>query len=138
MDFEIYSRPGIQALKSFPVYYVIISISTTLSEPAKLPVGDVNCRGVLRMAFEDTDYELDGAFQDYHAKAVVDFTEQFIRGQPDLEYVLLHCDAGISRSPAVAAAIAVMLGESDKRFFRHYKPNMRVYRKILNEWESRQ
>ena len=44
----------------------------------------------------------------------------------------MHCDAGKSRSPAVAAALARVLDGDDAHFFGgRYTPNMRVYRTLL-------
>lgn len=48
--------------------------------------------------------------------------------------IIVHCDAGYSRSPAVAAALTKALGEDDSSYFGHgYCPNMHVYRLVLNE-----
>lgn len=52
--------------------------------------------------------------------------------------VIVHCDAGYSRSPAVAAALTKSLGLDDSSFFGHgYCPNMHVYRLVLNELAER-
>ncbi len=43
------------------------------------------------------------------------------------------CDAGMSRSPAVAAALGRVLNGDDSSFFAgRYRPNMRVYRMMLD------
>lgn len=49
-----------------------------------------------------------------------------------IERIILHCDAGVSRSPGVAAALSKSLLGDDAEFFRRYRPNMRVYRTLLN------
>jgi len=43
---------------------------------------------------------------------------------------------GMSRSPAVAAAICLGLGEDSTRFFEEYQPNQHVYRLALAEAPS--
>jgi len=49
--------------------------------------------------------------------------------------MVVHCAAGISRSAGMAAAFAIMLGQSDEQFFElPYCPNMKVYRSLLNAW----
>lgn len=50
-----------------------------------------------------------------------------------IDQLLVHCEAGISRSPAIAAAIShIKLGpESDTAYFTAYKPNLLVYRMLL-------
>jgi predicted protein tyrosine phosphatase len=50
-----------------------------------------------------------------------------------IERIVVHCDAGASRSPAVGAALARVLNGDDAEFFAgRYRPNMRVYRMMLN------
>lgn len=53
---------------------------------------------------------------------------------PDTD-VIVHCDAGISRSSGVAAAILKAYTGDDSQIFNNprYMPNMRCYRFVLNE-----
>lgn len=53
---------------------------------------------------------------------------------PDTD-VIVHCDAGISRSSGVAAAILKVYTGDDSQIFDNprYRPNMRCYRMVLNE-----
>ena len=45
---------------------------------------------------------------------------------------MIHCEAGISRSAAVAAAIAKLKGLDEAQFFDEpFEPNGLVYRTIL-------
>ena len=48
--------------------------------------------------------------------------------------IIVHCDAGISRSAGVAAAILKYLTDDDSAIFdsHRYHPNMWCYRKTLN------
>jgi predicted protein tyrosine phosphatase len=41
--------------------------------------------------------------------------------------IVVHCEQGMSRSPAIAAAICKGLGGDDQRFWREYQPNRYVY-----------
>ncbi len=136
MDFFVYSRGAIEALPPHDVAHVIISITTTPDDQAKLRLGAA-CRGVLRLSFVDADEQRDVQphvlFGRAHARAILDFVT---RHRDAIERIVVHCDAGISRSPAVAAALAVCLGESDEEFFRRYRPNMLVYRTLLNERDA--
>jgi predicted protein tyrosine phosphatase len=50
--------------------------------------------------------------------------------------VVVHCEQGMSRSPAVAAAISKCLGLDERSFYRQYQPNRHVYRLVLEEWMS--
>lgn len=55
--------------------------------------------------------------------------------------VIVHCDAGISRSSGIAAAILKAYTGDDSQIFNspRYRPNMRCYRVVLTElMEDRQ
>lgn len=133
MDFFVYSRGAIEALPPHDVGHVIVSITTTADDQAKLRLGP-SCQGVLRLSFIDADEHRDDQpnvlFGPKHARAILDFVT---RHRDTIERIVVHCDAGLSRSPAVAAALAVCLGQSDREFFQRYRPNMLVYRALLNE-----
>lgn len=137
MEIFVYSRGAIERLAPHDVPHVIISITTTADDVARLPSGD-QCKGVLRLAFLDADAprsdDATGLFSTEHATAICDFVEQHRRV---VRRIVVHCDAGLSRSPGVAAALAVCLGGSDEEFFRRYRPNMLVYRRLLEEWRLR-
>lgn len=45
--------------------------------------------------------------------------------------LLIHCNHGMSRSPAVAAAIAKVKYKDDSEWFTRKVPNRRVYRLML-------
>ena len=45
----------------------------------------------------------------------------------EVETVVLHCEAGMSRSPAVAAALCRALGRDDTLYWQEYQPNRHVY-----------
>lgn len=135
MELAVYSRGAIEAVSVIEAPHVIVSITTTRDDRAALPAGP-SCAGVLRLVFADVD-DVGGAhiaFDAEHARAVWDFVEQH---RERVSRIVLHCDAGISRSPAVAAAIARALGHDDAPFFRRYRPNMRVYRTLLEVWHER-
>jgi predicted protein tyrosine phosphatase len=74
-----------------------------------------------------------GLFTDEQADEIVAFVRQH---QKRIKLMLVHCDAGVSRSSGVAAAILKATTGSDERIFndRRYLPNMWVYRKVLNAW----
>jgi predicted protein tyrosine phosphatase len=69
-------------------------------------------------------------FEPHHARAIL----AFINAYPNAERIVVHCDAGLSRSPGVAAALAKIHNGDDSEFFkRHSGLNRRVYRMILDE-----
>ena len=66
-------------------------------------------------------------FTDEHAEVIA----AFVREYEDVGRILVHCDAGVSRSAAVAAAIAKHYTGDDFWFFNQKSPNRRVYRAVL-------
>jgi predicted protein tyrosine phosphatase len=76
-----------------------------------------------------------GLFKDNQAAEIVDFVE---RVKNKAKGILVHCEAGVSRSAAVAAVIELMLNGSNERVFndRRYSPNQYVYAKLLLAWQK--
>jgi predicted protein tyrosine phosphatase len=92
--------------------------------------------GLLNMAFEDIEFPRPTTppeliFDTEKAQQILDFVEEM---WPQVECFLVHCHAGMSRSPAVAAAIEHIYhgNGSDNHWFSRKTPNMSVYRTILN------
>ena len=120
---------------------VIISISDPHGVYDGSPfVGNKNnVIDILRLSFADADYpgrddvygrvvtESD-LMSDEYAKNVADFVERY----KDC-LIIVHCDAGISRSSGVAAAIMKYYNGSDDAIFdsRRFHPNMWCYAKTL-------
>lgn len=133
MDFFVYSRNALDAARPHEVPHIIISITSSPDGVARLRANKT-CRGVLRVSFPDADVP-----SDQHAEGVLFSREQamkvwtFVQQHlPEIERIIVHCDAGVSRSPAVAAALARVLNDDDAEFFGgRYRPNMRVYRTLL-------
>ena len=116
-------------LRAFEKPYAFISI--TSDKPAKL-TQNRNCKGILRLVFIDVDKNED-QFKDYlfnneMAKSVWKFCDETL----PVDNLYVHCEAGISRSSATAAAIYECLsGGNPEFFFKTYYPNRLVYRKLL-------
>lgn len=91
--------------------------------------------GLLNMAFEDIEFPRPTTppeliFDRAKAQQILDFVAKM---WPQVECFLVHCHAGMSRSPAVAAAIEhIYHGPgADNWWFERKTPNMNVYRTIL-------
>ena len=54
----------------------------------------------------------------------------------DVGTFVVHCEQGISRSPAVAAALCKAMGGDGRDFWRDYGPNHHVYRCVLDAYED--
>ena len=127
--------------------HIIISITDPDQELADLCYNPF-CVRILRLQFYDIDidrlkrntkysdswlepYE-GGLFTETQAEQIIDFVETY---KDKIEFILIHCEIGISRSAGVAAALSkIYLGEDSSYFKRSFRfvPNMLVYRSILN------
>jgi len=133
VDFYVYSRQGIGAIEPHLEDHIIVSVTTPRDPPAKLPIGE-HTKGVLRMVFDDVDkkkFEEDVLFTRAMAEEILAFTRGHKLGET-LDRFLVHCDAGYSRSPGIAAALSLIHNNEDRNFFKRYNPNRLVYRLLLN------
>lgn len=108
-----------------------ISVSTM---PDEFPVlSDENRVGLLQLSFWDVSQALRGMksvipFTRYHSTQILEFVEEVWE---QIDVLLVHCEAGMSRSPAIAAAIDKIYHDEDDVWFNTRTPNMLVYRTIL-------
>jgi predicted protein tyrosine phosphatase len=135
-QFVVHSRPGVERMDPPSEPFAIISITSGPTDQAVLPEGD-RCQGILRLSFLDIEDSLgdwveDGLFSDRQAHQIWDFA---LRHAPGVQWFVVHCDAGMSRSPAVAAALAHGLGLDPRPFFFQFVPNMHVYRTMVDVYE---
>jgi predicted protein tyrosine phosphatase len=134
MDFFVYSRKAIELVRPHEVPHVIISITSTREDVAALRANE-HCRGILRLSFLDADENSEPMvggelFSLEQARQIWSFVG---RHQGEVQRILVHCDMGISRSPAVAAALALVLNGNGDEFLLadQYVPNSLVYRLLL-------
>lgn len=118
--------------------YAVISIS---DEIRNLPLIKVNrhFKAVLQMAFHDIDGPCGNyvQFNSDMARRIADFVYEI---KDKVAYLIVHCDAGISRSAGVAAAIANHFFHDDMRYFRsngRFLPNRLVYRLMIGALEEK-
>ncbi len=118
--------------------WALISITNEEGTWPKLNVqeDDKNFKGVLKLLFDDIDKADEGLilFSQAHAEQILDFMEA---RHPFLDLLVVHCYAGMSRSPGVAAAISRIFKGHDGEFFQTKTPNMLVYRTILETHNMR-
>lgn len=87
----------------------------------------------LMLAFHDLGEDApenlkSGLFNDEQANMIVAFVKDC---NPEFT-ILVNCEAGISRSAAVAAALSKFFNGDDSEMFKRAVPNMFVFRKMLN------
>ena len=139
MNFTVVSRDEIEGDLLIREPHVVISISDPESRKPRIRETSL-CKGVLRLRFHDAepieDFYLPGEVQlmtSRHAKGVWQFILPHVA---DISLIIVHCEQGMSRRPAVAAAICLGLGglgEDSTRFFEEFQPNQYVYRLVLAE-----
>lgn len=124
--------------------HIIISIYTPEDSPPK-PKTNKQTLDLYQIAFDDLDYPTETTlkvisnpvlFSQEMAKQIATFVWKYIK---EIEMIICHCDAGISRSAGVAAALSQYYNGDASRFFHTtgpYCPNMRVYRILLNELQG--
>lgn len=125
---------------------IVISITDPKSEPVNLPLRDFS---ILRLSFHDLDqtYPISGPaiilFNTDMAQQIKDFIVNQLceRGLQSIQILgmlhttslIIHCEAGISRSAGVAGALSKYILGDDSQFFRTpYLPNRLVYKTLLN------
>ena len=138
MQIEIRSRAAASTFTS-DVPWAAISISSYRDEfPALSPV---NRQATLQACFADVTKpehigRLDALvgktgsefFAIGHAKEILGFIPQLC----NTEVLLVHCEQGYSRSPAVAAVVhQICIGPDDQDYFRQFAPNRHVYELLL-------
>lgn len=70
-------------------------------------------------------------FNNIHADLIKDFVEKW---KDKVNFFLIHCDAGVSRSRAVAAALSWVFNGDDKEHFKKGIPNPTIYKKLLKAY----
>ena len=116
--------------------YVVISIYDPDKRRACIPK-QAGLRDVLYLAFHDAEpsetLELPEnivLMTEDQARQVWEFVGQWA-GR--VGSIVVHCEQGMSRSPAVAAAICRAFGGDHQYFFREYQPNQYVFRLMNRE-----
>jgi predicted protein tyrosine phosphatase len=133
LKFYVFSRAMIEAIAPHEEPHLIISVTSAVTDQARLRAGALR-RGVLRLSFLDADAPTaempeEQLFSNEQAAKVW----SFVANRPaDVTLIVVHCDAGVSRSAGIAAALAkVFLGDDTEFFGGRYRPNRRVYRAVL-------
>ncbi len=138
MKIEVRSRVAASTFKS-DVPWAAISISTYRDEFPKLSAD--NRQAILQVCFADvTKPEHIGRLDALVGKTGSEFFAAghaqeilvFVRHYRDVDLLLVHCEQGYSRSPAVAAVVhQICIGPDDQYFFQKFDPNRHVYQLLL-------
>lgn len=134
MNFKVLSRNEIKNYWTNEKH-IVFSVCDPEGQYVKLPKSTTRL-GYMFMRFPDCDREMEGylynnlVFNKHMAQGIVEY---FNMHQDRITLVICQCEAGISRSAGIAGGLAKFIGQDDSYFFKHYIPNMLVYRLILEE-----
>lgn len=131
---KILVLPRVKAEKFYPDRpWACISIMDSAWFDARKfpPIPDVNRVKILRLGFDDIEFE-----RPEHRTISLDQARgiwAFVKKYWDqIEILMIHCHAGISRSPAVAKALTEVYHPEYLPYYeRLYNPNRLVYAKML-------
>lgn len=130
MKFEIVPKHTLEKISSDLITdCIIISIhSADVNEPNI--AANEHIKNVLFLCFDDVVKGEKNFIDQPQAKLI----NRFVNEYASLPLCIVSCDAGISRSAGVAAALSLIHNGSDEEIFSDPKfcPNMDVYRAILN------
>lgn len=137
MKFVVSDRQSIEEGILVRSSYVVISIHDPDKRRPRIPK-QAGLRDVLTLAFDDAEPIAGITLPDHVALMTAaqagDIVAFFRKHVETVGAVVVHCEQGMSRSPAVAAALCRCHGEDDAFFFRNYQPNRHVYDLVLNTW----
>lgn len=137
MEIIVHSRQTVKNADP-PVPYAVISIRGA-SDKSDVELKDsIRRRGVLPLKFDDVEADKGrGIFRDKHIQWITDFVNEH---KDKVDLFIVHCEAGISRSSAVAAALSLWLNGTDEPFVTgcgpngRFFPNQRILRMLKQAW----
>src|SRR5580698_8030751 len=118
MDILVYSRRAVDAAGPHDVPHFIISITSVATDLATLHPNEQTL-GLLRLGFPDyaTPSEAYPESELFSRAQALQIWDLVARHREAAKRAVIHCEAGISRSAAVAAALRRVLGGDEREFF---------------------
>ena len=138
MEVFVFSREEIEAGVLIESAYVVISIRDPDKPRPKIKM-QAGLREVLYLAFNDVEpsslLEPSPEIKNITPEQADEICNFVHRHKADVGAIVVHCEQGMSRSPAVAAAISDALGLDPKRFWQLHTPNEYVYHTVSDAFE---
>lgn len=110
----------------FDVLDAIISIYSVGNTTAKIS----GTNHILYLDFDDVESNGIHHMLTSQAVKVANFVFKFIK--EEVPFLVVQCEAGISRSAGVAAAIIKYYNNDDSEIFKQYHPNTHCYKLVLS------
>ncbi len=130
-----YAPFGMEEMAEKQDTYAVISIQDTHTEGFGFEFKkNKYCKDVLTLYFDDIVKDVEGAvmFNKEHAEKII----RFVKKNKAADTLLVHCYGGESRSRAVCAFVAKMLGTDNSKYFETGHPNQVVYDTLVEVWEE--
>lgn len=137
MDIQIMSRSAASQYCLMPHKdsTIIISINNVPTEsfPATRSVfksADNGVQDILFLFFNDEEKDEYGCMSVEQAEQIANFIQN---RQTNISRIIVHCQAGVSRSAGVAGALMKIINGDDSAAFSCGRvPNMTCYRRVMN------
>ncbi len=130
MQFTVADRDQIEAAIRVRTAYAVISIHDP-EKPKPRVRRQAGLRGVLYLAFHDAEPSVQMRLPEHvvlisakHCKQIWAFAREYAA---QVETIVVQCEQGMSRSPAIAAALSETYGKGSATFFKNHQPNHYVY-----------
>ena len=134
MEFIVTSRDDIECGVLVRSAYVIISIRDPQLPKARIR-NQTGLRDVLCLAFDDAEpvasSKLPTSIKPMTGEQAKQIWEFVRKWEGKVGTIVVHCEQGMSRSPAVAAALCRHYGGDEGYFFQHHQPNLYVRRLMI-------
>ena len=135
MEFSVFSHKGAEAYSFAPSKknYILISITSVDVAPANICTTLPYLKGILRLTFDDVECNEPNCMTTEDAMNIISFVNTHIN---DIEKIVVHCGAGVSRSAGTCAALMNIINGDDMEIFNNpkYCPNMHCYRTVLETY----
>lgn len=93
---------------------------------------NAHIKGILRLSFDDVDFGRNCITKE-DGRRILGFVREYLYS---VDRIIVHCEAGISRSAGVCAALMKIINGSDMEIFNNprFCPNMSCYRTVLETY----
>ena len=130
MNIKVYNEKQILTYQE-PNKHILISIASPDKDRPEIPLRSSRVI-TLYLTFHDLDKPIPSGntvlFDKVDAKKIASTLKFYAK---EIDTVLCQCEAGVSRSMGLAAALAKYFNNDDTEYFKKGIPNMRVYHIML-------
>ena len=141
MEFKVLNEDEVQTYLT-DKRHIVISVQDPDQPFVQLPE-QISRVGYLRLAFHDLEFPIpqckdSNIFNKNHVRQIQEAIT-YARNYNYIDLICVNCVAGMSRSPAIAAALSYILNGpgTELYFFGAFTPNNLVFKTIINEWEKK-